>query len=147
MCRCLKQQHGDNTQDIKQIIDLWNIDLPFINRGILKFQRGPEVQMHRFTKDGKATTDERLACNDGRSGSHDNAGNKQPIGHHGIKRIHARVYTVEMSYDISPLPHIIQDEHGLNKQPTDGDIATATVPQIRIKRLSTRRTKEHCTEN
>ena len=126
---------------------MWNINLPFIYRRILKFQRGPEVQMHRFAKDGKATTDERLTCNDGCSCSHHDTRDKQPIGHHSIKRIDTRVYAINMKNDISTLPHIVQDEHGFNKQPTYCDITTTTMSQIRIKRFSTRRTKEHCAEN
>ena len=45
------------------------------------------------------------------------------------------------------LTQIVKDKHGLYENPANGDVLSATVPQIRVKSLSTSGTEEHGTQN
>src|ERR1700743_2684008 len=133
----------------KQEINGGDIGLSTLFGRITDPQFGPQVETHAFADQGIRTGDEGLACNDGRRGRDDDAGNDEPGRHDIVKRV-AQVCieypAVVLGEQPRALAQVIQDQAYLNVDPREPDIAPAAVTQVGIKCLCAGSAKEDCTQ-
>ena len=147
MGRCLEQQHRYDAQYIQQIVDAGDVNLSLVGRRVLEFHGRPEVQMDGFAEYCKASADESLTGNDGRCGGHDDAWYKKPLGHNGVKGVCCGVDILRVGNDVCSLPHVIDDEHGLDEYPAHGNVAASTVAEVGVKGFGTGGTQEYGAQN
>ena len=141
-----EEQDDENHTDVHGEVDCRDIELTLYMGRMLDSHAWPEVQVHGFAQYGEGAADKCLTGNDCRTRGHDDGEEQHTLGHDGEEWIYGQGCRHMVQYPCS-LSQIVENKHGLNKAPTDGNVLSATMSQVGVKSLSTGGTEEHGAQN
>ena len=137
-----KEQDDENHADVHGKVDHRDIELSLYMGRMLDSHTQPEVQVHGFAQYREGAADKCLTCHDCRTRGHDDGEDQHALRLYGKERIHGQG-SWHMVQHPSALSQIVENEHGLYKCPTDGDVFSATMSQVGVESLGTGSTEKH----